>query len=306
MMKFPAFVLLTALLSVPSPGSMAAEPAEGAAMDHQSGADHATAGHGDAHTDAANEPVAPEANPFERDTALKISQAAMGREPADYSFIDTNGRPVQLASYRGKPLVISLIYTSCYHICPTTTQHLLKNVKKAESVLGKNSFNVITLGFDAANDSPDTLRSFAAQQGVDRDNWDFLSADQDTIDAFAEDLGFIFLPSSMGFDHLVQTTIIDAKGVVYRQVYGIEFDTPHLVEPLKELVFGEEPNLSFMHKVSNRIRLFCTVYDPVSDSYRFDYTIFVGLATGLCIGGLFIFFLIREWRFSNARGKKST
>jgi protein SCO1/2 len=254
---------------------------QGEAMDHG------------AHSGAPDTAVA---NPFARDTAMNTSQAAIGREPANYNFVDANSQPVQLHDYRGKPLVISLIYTSCYHICPTTTRHLLKNVKKAESALGADSFNVVTLGFDAANDSPDALRSFAGAQGVNRDNWDFLSADAATIEAFADALGFIYVPSSMGFDHLIQTTIIDAEGVIYRQVYGIEFDTPHLIEPLKELVFGEEPSESLLHQVSNRIRLFCTVYDPASDSYRFDYSIFVGLTLGLIMGGFFIYLWLREWR----------
>ena len=138
-----------------------------------------------------------------------------------------------MVDYAGKPLVVSLIYTSCYHICPTTTQHLATVVRKARDVLGDDSFSVVSVGFDAANDTADAMRVFARQQSVEIDGWEFLSTDADTIDALATDLGFQFFSTGSGFDHLIQSSVIDANGVVVRQVYGIRFDTPHLIEPLK-------------------------------------------------------------------------
>ena len=44
-----------------------------------------------------------------------------------------------------------------------------------------------------------------------------------------------------GFDHLAQTTVIDAHGRIYRQVYGDAFAVPALVEPLKDLALGSRP-----------------------------------------------------------------
>ena len=54
-------------------------------------------------------------------------------------------------------------------------------------------------------------------------------------------MGFLYYKSSNGFDHLIQATVIDADGVVYRQVYGQVFDTPLLVDPLIDLVLGRAP-----------------------------------------------------------------
>ncbi len=244
-----------------------------------------------------------DSNLFDRRTALDLSQGVIGSPIGDYHFIDTKGVARQLSDYRGKPLVISLIYTSCYHICPNTTKHLHKVVKKAEKVLGESSFNVVTIGFDIPTDSAEAMRQFAKKQSVDKENWQFLAADKSTIDGLIQDLGFQFLPSSHGFDHLIQSTVIDADGIIYRQVYGVMFSTPHLIEPLKELVFGEEPKHSFFDLIGNRVRLFCTVYDPASDSYTFDYTIFIGLAVGLSLTVIFIIIFIKEWRYSAASRK---
>ena len=202
--------------------------------------------------------------------------------------------------------MVSLIYTSCYHICPTTTQHLATVVRKARDVLGEDSFSVVSVGFDAANDTADAMRVFARQQSVDIDGWEFLSTDAGTIDALATDLGFQFFSTGSGFDHLIQSSVIDANGVVVRQVYGIRFDTPHLIEPLKALVFGEDVSASLFDQLTARVKLFCTVYDPASDRYRFDYSIFVGLVMGLVLGGICIYFFVREWRHSRRHARAAS
>jgi protein SCO1 len=238
----------------------------------------------------------------QNESALQISQAAIGRRVSDYTLIDTEGKPRRLADYRGKPLVISLIYTSCYHICPTTTRHLAEVIERAQSVLGEDSFAVISLGFDAARDTPEAMRDFARQQKVAAVHWDFLSADAASIEGLARELGFQFRPAGGGFDHLLQTSILDADGVVRRQVYGMEYETPILIEPIKRLVFGEELTDSFFERMSDKFRLFCTVYDPAADRYRFNYSIIVGIAMGAAMGIFFLFLVIREWRHSARAG----
>lgn len=248
--------------------------------------------------DAASQGGHGSAAPGDRDAALRISQAAIGRQVGDYAFYGIDGTRHQLAQYRGKPLVISLIYTSCYHICPTTTRHLAEVIERAQSVLGEDSFAVVSVGFDAARDTPQAMKSFASEQKVAAVHWDFLSSDAQTIDAFARDLGFQFRPAGGGFDHLLQTTILDADGVVRRQVYGMDYDTPILIEPIKRLIFGEQLSEGFFERMTNKFRLFCTVYDPASDRYRFNYSIFVGIAMGVAMGIFFVFLLVREWRHS--------
>jgi protein SCO1/2 len=236
--------------------------------------------------------------PFDRKEALAVSQGAIGVSIGDHVFRSSRGEDVSLSNYQGKPLVISLIYTSCHHICPATTQHLADVVGKARDVLGEDSFHVVTIGFDAVNDTPERMRVFAAEQGVSPQGWDVLSGDQAVIDELAAELGFQYHATPSGFDHLIQASIVDPEGTVYRQVYGIRFDTPHLIEPLKVLVFGGEASGSLFDEIAAKVKLFCTVYDPASDSYMFDYSIFVGLFIGLVLGGLFLYLLYREWMAS--------
>ncbi|MDH3513853.1 MAG: SCO family protein [Gammaproteobacteria bacterium] len=238
---------------------------------------------------------------FDEKAALAISQGVIGKPVGEHALTAADGRRVRLSEFRGKPLVISLIYTSCYHICPTTTQHLAKVTRTARAVLGPDSFNVITIGFDTPNDTPEAMQKFAREQSVDIPGWLFLSADAATMEGLAKELGFISYRAPQGFDHLIQATVIDAQGKIYRQVYGMTFETPLLGEPLKELVFGHPVSPSLLSSLSNKIRLFCTVYDPTTDKYRFDYSIFLGLIIGASSIGIVGFLVFREWRRTRHR-----
>ena len=181
-------------------------------------------------------------------------------------------------------MVLSLIFTSCYQVCPMTIRHLAKAVKKARDSLGEESFNVVVIGFDTAKDTPEAMRHFARQQGIEDDNWKLFSIDAQDVEALTRAVGLVYYPSSRGFDHIIQATVVDAEGKVYRQVYGQVFETPLLVEPLKELVLGRpQPSQGFVTNLFNKVRFFCTTYDPVRDAYYFDYSLFIGILIGASI-----------------------
>lgn len=240
---------------------------------------------------------------YDADAAISFSQSAIGRELGDFLLYDQQGRPVQLAKYRGRPLIISMIFTSCHHVCPAITRHLAVAVDATREVLGEDSFQVLTIGFDTAVDSPDAMRVFASKQSIDDPNWAFLSGSGEVIGSLVENVGFVYFPSPRGFDHINQVTVLDRDGVVYRQVYGAAFDLPWLVEPLKELVYNRPlPGAHPGEGILNRIKLFCTVYDPNTGRYKFDYSLFVGIG----VGGLIVLAII-GWlglEFSRSRKKK--
>ena len=228
---------------------------------------------------------------------FEISQAAIGRQLDTYSLRDIDGQPFDLAQLSGRPLVISMIYTSCHHICPTITRNLGDTIDVAQEALGEDSFSVITVGFDWKIDRPERMRQFAAGLGMDDvPNWHFLATDARIVDELSENLGFLFYPSAKGFDHLAQATVIDADGKIYRQVYGVDVETTALVEPLKELVFNTPRSAGFVEHWLSTFRLFCTVYDPNSDRYRFDYSIFLAIFVGVLCLGMVAVFIVREWR----------
>jgi len=234
--------------------------------------------------------------------ALRISQAAIGRQLGDYRLTTKDGRQLRLAELRGRPLVLSLIYTSCYHICPTLTAELARAVDVAREALGEKGFAVITLGFDVANDTPARMAAFARERNIDDPDWYFVSTDAVSIERLAQDIGFRYERRGGGFDHMTMTSVIDQSGVLYRQIYGVQVTAPALVEPLKQLIYGRRANAVTLSGWVNGLKLFCTVYDPASGRYRFDYSVFVGIIAGIMSLGAVAIFIVRAWRESSGIG----
>ena len=242
---------------------------------------------------------------YSEDEALEISQAAIGRELARLEFTDSFGQPVRLSDYGGQPLLISLIFTSCHHVCPALTRHLKTAVDAAREALGHDSFKVVTIGFDTPNDTPERMRDFARKQGIDDSGWASLSASPETMAQLVENLGFIYFSAPRGFDHVTQVTIVDRDGKIYQQVYGGTFELPWLVEPLKDLVFNRPQSAhNLFSGMVDRVKLFCTVYDPNTGRYRFDYSLFVQIAIGSFVVLGVIIYLLVEIRRARRRKKE--
>lgn len=238
---------------------------------------------------------------FDEKEALRVSQAAIGKQVGDYSFLDRGGRTVRLADYRGKPLVISMIYTHCPIICATTTRSL-SALKLSQEALGEDSFGVLTVGFDTENDTPEAMDDFAKRMGVNLPKWEFVSADPETIKKLSKDLGFVYFPTEEGgYNHITQTTFVDGQGKVYRQVYGDEFENKTLLDPLKDMIYNiktAEPGLAGL---SNKIKLFCTVYDEQAGTYKVSYNYFYGVGMGVLVSLFIIGWIVYEYRRSPKR-----
>jgi protein SCO1 len=240
---------------------------------------------------------------FDEKGALKESQAAIGRQVADYAFTDANGRRVTMAGLRGKPLVVSFIYTGCFQVCPATTQFLAGAVKEAERTLGPGTFRVATIGFNLPFDDPGSMRSFARKFGIASPNWLFLTPEAATLDALVRDLGFRYEATAAGFDHLLQVTILDREGRVYRQVYGDGFEQPLFTGPLVQLAQNAPVEQATLANAWEKFKILCTVYDPSAGRYRLNFVVLIELFVGstIMLGG--IGFVAWNWRRKRSPGR---
>lgn len=230
------------------------------------------------------------------ESALRDSQAAIGRQVGEYTFRDAQLREVRFSDLGGKPLVVSFVYTGCFQACPVTTQFLAKAVKSAREALGADSFRVVTIGFNQPFDGPEAMGNFARQNRIADPQWTFLSPDPKAVEALTREFGFSYRATPKGFDHLTQASVVDANGVIYRQVYGETFELPMLVGPLKELLSGEAARTFTLENVWTKVKLYCTVYDPAGGGYRLNYSLFVEIFAGITFLGALAWVGLREYR----------
>lgn len=245
---------------------------------------------------------------LDQKAALAASQAALGRTVGDHTLLDREGRPVRLSSYRGKPLLVSFIYTGCFEVCPTTTRSLDEAVRALQGRFGDNQFNVISIGFNQPADSPQALKAFAAQHRIKRPNWDFLSPPMAVVEALTREFGFRYEATPAGFEHVLQVSLVDAQGRIVRQVYGDKVPADALGEPMKDLLVGMPLSPATpLADLIDQVRLLCTVYDPETGTYRVDYALAIEAAGGLTFIVAMALYMLNEWRTRRrARRQRAT
>ncbi|MDO9460090.1 MAG: SCO family protein, partial [Alphaproteobacteria bacterium] len=214
--------------------------------------------------------------------ALRRGQAVIGNLIGDHGLLDRQGRPLRLSQFRGKPLLVSFVYTGCFQVCPGGTRALNEAVQGMEKAFGADSFNVVSIGFNQPFDSPAAMRAFAAQQGITAPNWEFLSPPAATVEALTRDFGFSYVATPAGFEHVLMATVVDAGGRIHAQVYGDRLSANQVGEPLRQLLRASGvPGELTLAGVIERVRVLCTVYDPETGRYRYDYGLILEIAGGI-------------------------
>ncbi|MDX9705954.1 MAG: SCO family protein [Azospira sp.] len=235
---------------------------------------------------------------LDEEAALAKSQSVIGQPLQNFALLDREGRPVELSRYKGKPLLVSFVYTACFQVCPTSTRNLQKAVQETVNVMGADRFNIITIGFNQPFDSPQAMKDFAKRYGLNLPNWEFLSPATAIVNDVTGSFGFSFVATPAGFDHLNQVTMVNSDGIIVRQVYGEKFTPKDLAEPLKRLIANSAipPEMSTVKELMERVRILCSVYDPVAGRYRTDYSMYFMIAGFLSFVAFMIYLSFNMWR----------
>ena len=128
-----------------------------------------------------------------------------GIAPAEFGLRDEQGDPVRLADMRGRPVVVTFLYTTCRDTCPLTAQQ----IRIALDDLG-HDVPVVAVSVDPQNDTALRAQSFLAKQGMrGRMRWALGS------DAQLQRLwrAYGIQPQTDDAEHTASTILLDGQGV---------------------------------------------------------------------------------------------
>ncbi len=97
------------------------------------------------------------------------------------TLTDKSDKRVDLASLKGKPLLVDFFYTSCPGPCLLMTAKMAKIADRLGPRLGSEVV-LLSITIDPEHDQPKQLASYAKAQDADRPGWFFLTGTQDQID----------------------------------------------------------------------------------------------------------------------------
>ena len=147
------------------------------------------------------------------------------------TWTSTEGTPVELASLRGAPVVMAMVYFSCTMTCPVITAEL-QAVQAALPPDVRARTHFVLASFDTWRDSAPVLRAYGARMTLDA-HWQLLVAAQPTVRTLAALLGVSYrrLPSG-DFEHSNIITVLDADGLVRHQERRVPPDRTRLTRAI--------------------------------------------------------------------------
>lgn len=223
--------------------------------------------------------------------AVKSSFDVIGKKLPDYTLIDQDGNKFNTKELQGKPVVLSLIYVGCGHVCSNITSRLENALKAANKDLG-TKFRAVTVSFDPQNDTPERLKDFGKNFSKDFNKWRFATSDKKTIEKLSKDIGFFYEKQATGYGHINMVTILDTQGRIYKQVYGLDFKPDDILNPVYQAMKLIKAPQSSQLSVIDRIKLFCYKYDETSGQYKLDYGLIITLSIGSILQAATIIWIV--------------
>jgi len=148
---------------------------------------------------------------------------------------DQAGRLFHLAELRGTIYLVSMFYTSCQYVCPTTIETMKQTLAQLpESQRGQA--RALMVSFDPKRDSVQVLDRVAHEHGLDPRVWTLARTDATSARKLAAILGVQYRALADGdFNHSTRLLLIDREGRIAGQTEVIGKVEPALVAQLRAL-----------------------------------------------------------------------
>jgi protein SCO1/2 len=143
-----------------------------------------------------------------------------GVRAPDFALRDQDGKLVTAAGLRGRPVVVTFLYTHCRDTCPITAQQ----VKGALDDL-RRPVPAIAISVDPPNDTRASARSFLAKVGIGGRMRFLLGSRRELQPLWS---GFAVRPQRQHEEHQARLVILDGRGM-QRVGFPISQATPERI-----------------------------------------------------------------------------
>jgi protein SCO1/2 len=140
------------------------------------------------------------------------------------ALVDSAGETFDLASLRGKVVVVSFIYTTCTGSCPVTTLALSRTQQALERAnLWGTSVEFVSITLDPRRDTREVLNRYGRLYGADLARWHFLTGPPPQVEGVVKAWGMWAKADRSGaIDHPSRIFLLDPRGHE-REIYNLEF-----------------------------------------------------------------------------------
>jgi protein SCO1/2 len=137
-------------------------------------------------------------------TAFQGALLPEGVRAPDFSLRDERGKRVTMNEYRGRPVVVTFMYSHCQDTCPLQAQQ----IKGALNDLG-HDIPALSISVDPSGDTPASVERFNRKQGVSgRIRW--VLGSESKLQKLWQ--GFHTTSQTPRTEHLARIVLIDKRG----------------------------------------------------------------------------------------------
>ena len=138
------------------------------------------------------------------ESAFQGAELPPGVRAPDFSLKDENGKRVTMKEYRGKPVVVTFLYSHCHDTCPIQAQQ----IKGALDNLG-HDLPALAISVDPPGDFPKSVHRFNEEQGVTgRIRW--VLGKESQLRPLWE--GFHTTSQTPSTEHMARLVLVDKQG----------------------------------------------------------------------------------------------
>jgi protein SCO1 len=127
-----------------------------------------------------------------------------GVRAPDFELRDQDGEPISMREFRGDPVIVTFLYTTCEDTCPLQAQ----TIRGALDQLG-HDVPAIAIAVDPPRDTPERARAFLVEQRA-LGRLDFVLGSRAQLRRLWR--GFAILPQSVTQEHQARITLVDPRG----------------------------------------------------------------------------------------------
>lgn len=129
---------------------------------------------------------------------------------------------VRLDRWKGKPVVLTMVFTSCQATCPRTMAKLGEIQEKLDREKVPAAFVIVS--FDPSRDTPERLASYRRETNHTRPNWTFLVGSEEDTRMLAMLLGIKYARNPLSGDimHDNKIVLLNDTGEITKELRGLD------------------------------------------------------------------------------------
>lgn len=137
------------------------------------------------------------------------------------AFTNDRNESITLASFRGKPVLLTMFFASCGYACPLLVSDMTRIRELVPPEL-RDAAAIVLVTFDTERDTPIALAKYREERGLDA-QWQLLHGDAEAVSELAALLGVKYRQDNNGmFSHSNLITVLNREGEIVHQRAGLQ------------------------------------------------------------------------------------